>query len=451
MSHTVTERPSFPAETRMTLVLALPLIAGQLGQMLMGVVDTVMIGRLGVVELGAATFANTLLIVPLVIGMGLLTAVSVRVSQAFGAGLRAEAEEALRHGTWLALALGIVTTVVTLAVLPWLSHWGQPAEVSARTPGYLLLCALSITPALLATAWKNHADALHHPWVPFFITLGGVALNALLNWLLIWGHAGLPALGLEGAGVATLLARLLTALALLLWLQRSRRLRRWVPVRWWQACRWQAFRHLLAIGGPASLHMLTEVGAFAATALLIGTLGTVPLAAHQIAIACASTAFMIPLGLSMAITVRIGRLHGAGEGARLRRVLAGGWLFALGVMSLSMLLFTVLGTGLAGLFVRDAAVVQLASSLLVVAGLFQLFDGIQIVSAGALRGVDDARVPAWTAFIAYWVIAVPVGVVLGLYAGWGAQGMWAGLAVGLAVAAVVLAARAWRLLAVPAA
>lgn len=436
----------FLQECRATLALALPLIAGQVGQMLMGVADTVMIGHVGVTELGAATFANTLLVVPLVFGMGMLSAVAVRVSQAHGGHRPADAAEAQRHGTVLALALGAFTLALVLLLLPWLDRMQQPPEVTARVPGFLLLCALSITPAMLSTCWKNHADALHHPWPPFLILLAGILLNILLNWLLIWGHGGFPALGLEGAGWATLTARTATAVAMILWLTRSPRIRDWMPKRWCLPLRMKTFRHLLAIGFPSSLQSLTEVGAFAGSALLIGTLGTVALAAHQITVTCAATTFMVPMGISMAVTVRIGKLAGAGQRAHLHRVLLSGWVFAVGFMSLSMLAFMTAGEFIAREFVQDAAVVAVTGQLLVVAGWFQLCDGLQVVAAGALRGVDDARFPAWTSLLAYWVIAMPAGSLLGLQMGHGAKGMWAGLALGVAVAALVLGSRSWLLL-----
>jgi MATE family multidrug resistance protein len=206
--------------------------------------------------------------------------------------------------------------------------------------------------------------------------------------------------------------------------------------------------HLLAIGFPTSLQLLTEVGAFAAAALMIGTLGAVPLAAHQVAITCAATTFMVPLGVAMAITVRVGEIVGAGQRARLHRVLAGGWLYAIGFMAVSTLAFFFYGREIAGQFVNDAGVIEIAVSLLIVAALFQLLDGIQIVAANALRGVNDARVPAWIAFVAYWLVALPFGAWLGL-GSWqlGAIGVWAGLAFGLGVAAAALGARAWRKLA----
>lgn len=439
--------PSFTKELLATFTLAFPMIAGQVGQMLLGISDTIMIGRLGVNELGAATLANTLVIVPFVLGIGLLSSISVRVSQAHGANRPEDARRAVRHGTWMALVFGMLTLLSAIAIIPFLGWLKQPVEVIQLTPTFLVIVAASLIPAFITMAWKNHADALNHPWPPFFIMMAGVFLNIWLNWLLIWGHWGMPALGMEGAALATLISRVLTTIGLYQWLRRSPKVKAWTPRLWWAKCERATFKSLLAIGFPASLQLLTEVGAFAACTLLIGTLGAVPLAAHQVAINCAGFAFMVPLGVAMAITVRVGEIVGARQQARLHRVLAGGWFFSTAFMTCSMILFFAFGREIAALFGDNTGVQAIAARLLIVAGFFQLVDGIQVVSAFALRGVNDVRLPAWIAFAAYWIVAVPLGYFLGLRCGWGAVGMWSGLAAGLGVAAVVLAYRSWLLLA----
>lgn len=440
--------PTFGQENRATLKLALPLISGQLSHMLMGVSDTVMIGGVGVPPLAASTFANTLLAVPFVVGIGLLSSVSVRVSQAHGAGQPKDAKSAVIHGSWLALALGVLVVIATYIILPWLPFFGQPADVTMLTPIYLVPCAFSLVPSLLAIVWKNHADALNNPWPPFWITLGSVLLDILLNWMWIYGKGGFPAMGLAGAAYSTLVSRTLCAIALFIWLGRSLPLKKWTPDRWFIPWQNKEFQSLLKIGIPASFHQLAEVSAFVTASLMIGWLGVVPLASHQIAITCVATAYMVPLGISMATTVRVGEIVGANQRPRLHRVLLGSWMFAGCFMALSMLVCLILGEPLARCFVDDPEVIKLVAALLLVAGLFQLFDGLQVVSAAALRGVDDVKVSAWIAILAYWVISLPLGWVLGFKVGWGATGIWAALAVGLGAAAIMLMLRAWRLLAV---
>jgi multidrug resistance protein, MATE family len=438
--------PSFFAESRSTLKLAVPLISGQLTQMLMGVVDTVMIGGTGVVPLGASTFAGALLAVPFVAGIGLMSSVSVRVSQLHGSGEPEAVAKALRHGTWLGLAWGLLIVCGVLGLLGVLDWFGQPHEVVERTPVYLVTCAISMVPVMLAMAWKNHADALSRPWTPMWIGLGMILLNVVLNLIWIDGRLGFPAMGLEGAGYATLTARVVGVFVLFVWMNRSGFLKKWVPRRWLAGCEWKEFAELLRIGIPGGLHLLTEVTAFAMASLMIGTLGVVPLAAHQVAITCSGTAFMVPLGMAMATTVRVGAIVGAGERERLHRVLMGSWLFAAVFMSVSMLVFYFGGEKLAAMFVADAEVIRNAAALLVVAALFQLFDGLQVVSVAALRGVNDVVLPAWMGAFAYWGLAIPLGWMLGLRMGWGAAGVWLAMAVGLGVAALLLGRRAWRLL-----
>jgi len=439
-------QPTFGQESRTTLKLALPLISGQLSQMLMGAADTVMIGAVGVVPLGASTFANTLLAVPFVMGIGLLSSVSVRVSQAHGAQVPEDAQQAVRHGTWLAAGMGLMVVLVLGLMLPFLSWFQQPAEVVAQAPVYLMTCAVSLIPALMSMVWKNHADALNRPWPPFWIMLGSVMLNVLLNWLWIWGNWGFPALGLEGAGYATLTARCIGAGVLFLWITRSAVTRVWTPRRWLIPCQRSGFTSLLGIGIPACLHMLAEVTAFVTASLMVGSLGVAALAAHQVAITCIATAFMIPMGVAMATSVRVGEIVGARQRERLHRVLAGSWLFAAAFMTLSMIVFFVWGRELAALFVQEAEVIRVATSLLLVASLFQLFDGLQVVSAAALRGVDDVKVPAWIAVLAYWVISLPMAWVMTFHWHLGAVGVWGALAIGLGIAAPLLMWRAWRLL-----
>jgi multidrug resistance protein, MATE family len=423
-----------------------PLVCGQLAQMMMGVVDTMMIGHVGTVPLAASAFANSLLMVPFVFGVGLLSSVAMKTAQAGGAGDQEAGRASLRNGMWLAAGLGLLAVAGFALLVPFLGWFQQPAEVVEATPVYLVTCAVSMIPALLSMALKNQADALNAPWVPLWIMLGGVGLNAGLNALWIHGYAGFPAMGLDGAGYATLTARVVVALTLLAWLGRSARLKDWMPRQWGSVT---GLMHQLKLGLPAGLHLLAEVSIFMVAALLVGSLGVVAMAAHQITVTCASVTFMIPLGISQAVTVRIGELTGSGQGARRRPVLVGGWglgwLASLG----SMALFFGLGREVAWQFVRDAAVVELAVPLLVLAGFFQLGDATQVISSGALRGIHDVRIPAFLACGIYWGVALPLSWVMGFPAGFGAWGVWLGLVAGLGVAGLLLGIRAWRLLGAP--
>ncbi|CAN5234199.1 MATE family efflux transporter [soil metagenome] len=433
--------PSLIREARATLILALPLVAGQVSQMLIGLADTIMIGRLGVLPLAASTFANTVIHLPLMFGMGMAIAVSIKVSQARGAGDPATARAALRHGLYLTLA----TALLAWAAIPYLRIFRQTEEVVRTVPAYFLLLAVSMVPAMASMAVKNHADAMNRPWPAFWILLGGVALNVLLNWLLIYGRLGAPALGLEGAGVATLIARGATLAGLLWWCVRAPGLREWIPYHWFRLPEWPALGQLVRIGLPASLQILAEVSAFVAATLLIGTIGENALAAHQVAITCAATIFMVPLGVSMALTVRTGEAWGARNVGRLRPIALSGWFLVTSFTLFSAASFAFGNDLIAGVFIDDPQARALAASLLVIAAAFQFFDAVQIVSAGVLRGLGDVNRPALIAFASYWLVAIPLSWFLAFPRGHGVQGVWWGITAGLTLSSLLLSARAWRL------
>ncbi len=431
-------------ESRPTLTLACPLIAGQLSYMLTALADTVMIGRLGVTPLATATFANTLLHLPLMFSIGLTLAVSIQVSQARGAQQPALARSALRHGMVISAAMALLTIIGAALALPILPYFQQPPEVIAAAPGYFLLVAVSFMPAMGSMVIKNHADAMNRPWSPLFILLAGVGANVFLNWLLIYGNWGMPAWGLEGAGLATLLARAFTLAALVGWCRRDRRLREWVPVRWLQAPDWSELRKLWALGWPTSLQLLAEISAFVMATLIIGTLGSEALAAHQVALTCAGTVYMVPVGLSQAITVRVGEAYGACRFSALRPILTGGWLMG-GLFTLfSASAFLLFRTQIAGWFIPMEEAQALAAALLLVAAVFQFSDAMQIISVGALRGLGEVRFPAWLSFFACWFISIPVGWILAYPLDWGVTGIWWGFTAGLAVMALTFGAHAWR-------
>ncbi len=430
-------------EARGTVVLAVPLVAGQVSQMLMGVVDTVMIGQLGVVPLAAATLAMTLVHIPLIAGIGVLVSVSIRVSQARGSGDVAGARGAVRNGLYLSFLFGGLALVGGFVTQPFLGMLGQDAAVAEAARGYYLIVMASLAPGLACMVFKNFADAMNRPWGAFWILLGGVGLNVFLNWVLIYGNLGAPAMGLEGAGWATLIARAVDVVALLGWTARWGNFGEWVPRRWLRWPDWVVMRSLLRVGLPTSVQLLAEVGAFVAATVMIGWISAEALAAHQVAITCAATTFMVPLGISMALTVRVGEAWGADERARLKPIVTGGLVMGAGVMVLSAVTFLLAGSVIAGWFIQDSAVIGIAANLLVLAGIFQVSDGIQITAAGCLRGMNDVRIPAWIALAAYWVVALPLGAALAFGLGMGAVGIWLGLTVGLAIAAVWMGWRVW--------
>jgi MATE family multidrug resistance protein len=435
---------SFVREGWQTATLALPLAAGQLSQMLIALSDTLMVGRLGVRPLAAATFANNVLYLPFIFGLGFSLAVSIRVSQARGAENRHMARAALRHGVYLALAVGCLTMLAVWGIQPFLGLFRQEPEIIRAVPRYFLLIAASLIPALATMAVKNHSDALNRPWPPFWITLGGAALNVFLNWIFIYGHWGAPRLGLDGSGVATLLARIIMLGAMIIWCTRANAVRDWVPVHWFLKPEWPEVRELLKLGLPTSLQLLAEVSCFVMVTLLIGTLGEDALASHQVAMTCAATVFMVPLGLSQALTVRIGAAWGAAAYGELRTIVLSGWALALAFTACSAQAFLYFHRAIAGWFLTEPRAAGLAASLLLVAAAFQVSDASQVSSAGALRGLGDVKIPGWIAFVAYWVISIPVGWLLTFPLGMGVRGMWWGITLGLTISALALGTRIWR-------
>lgn len=436
---------SLLTESQLTLKLAFPLVIGQLSQMLLGVADTIMIGQLGVKELAVLTFANSLFYVPFIFGIGVLTAVSVFTASARGAGDEAAGRESCRHGMYIATALGLLLFAVSYAVSMNLGLFRQPPEVEAMTGTYFRIIMASMVPALMSIALKNHADALDRPWPPFWIFLGGVVLNVFLNWVMIYGKLGSPMLGIEGGAYATLIARMAILVGMIVWLHGDADLRKWTPYRWFKRPVFSEIRRFLAIGFPASIQMLTEVSAFSVAGLMMGRFGTAAMAAHQVALMCAATAFMIPLGLSMALSVRIGTAAGAGERERLRPIAVSGWWIGAAYSLVGALVFALLGGWMASFFTDEEPVIRLAASLLIVVGVFQLFDSIQVGSVAMLRGLHDARIPALIGFFAYWMVGLPIAVLLSMKFNFGAIGVWWGLAVGLFVACVMLAPRLWKM------
>lgn len=432
-------------EIRPTLALAAPIIVGQLSQVIMGVTDSVMIGRAGTVPLAASSFGGNVFAVFYVLGIGLMLPVSIFVSRGRGADRPDECSEYLRHGLALALFFGAVETLLMVGLSTQLGRFGQPPEVLVVVTPFFLLIAASATSVFIYLVLRQFAEAMGHPWAPMFIMLAGVGLNVFLNWVFIYGHLGVPALGLTGAGISTLLARALGAGVIFVWLRLDPKVRAAWPKRWFGNYSRARFREMLQVGLPASGMLLFETSAFAMSSVMMGWLGTVPLAAHQIAISCASMTFMVPLGLSMATGMRVSRAVGAGEMDR-RRPIAFGALALGGVLTgTAALAFFFGGRSIAGWFVQDAAVVALAAQLLMMAALFQMFDGTQVIGAAVLRAITDLKIPALITFTAYWVIALPLGYALGVRGGWGGVGIWAGIATGLACAAVLLTLRFVRL------
>jgi len=432
-------------EARGTMLLAIPIVIGQVSQMLMGVTDSVMIGRVGTVPLAASAFGGGVFNIFFIVGVGLLAPVAIFASRSRGAGRHDEAGEYLRHGLLLAAAAGLLE-IAAIVYLGFRLEWfHQPPEVLAAVNPFFLLIGVSLLPVLMYLALRQFAESMGRPWVPVLVIMSGVLLNILLNWVFIYGHCGAPRLGLTGAGISTLISRTMGSVVIFAWLRYDPAMRSAWPRHWFAPLSLLRMRQMLAVGLPTAGCLLFEGGAFAAATVMMGWLGAVPLAAHQIALSCAAMTFMVALGVSMAVGMRTSAAVGAGEHARLRPIWLGGTAMGLAFTLGSTLLFLFFGKEIASAFISDPKVIPVATLLLGVAAVFQIFDGGQVIHSAALRGLTDVKVPALITFVAYWIIALPMGYLLGIRGSFGAAGIWSGLAAGLAVAAVVLGLRFLRL------
>jgi multidrug resistance protein, MATE family len=434
-----------------TLRLAVPIALTQLGQIAMMTTDIALIGRLGDEAVAAAALAHTVFFITFTFGMGLVSAVAPLAAQAFGARDPRRVRRALRVGLWAALFISLPMMVLPLYGEQILVTLGQAPATARLAQRYLLGLAWGITPALWFLAIRGFMGAVNRPEPGLWITLAAIPANAVLVYLLIHGELGLPRLELFGAGLATTIINCGMFLAGL-WFAHGRRPFRKYHVlgRIWRID-WVLMRQLIVIGAPISVAFLLEYGLFAAAALLMGLISTTALAAHQIALQVTAILFMVPFGIGIAATVRVGHAVGRNDPAAVKR--AGFVATLLGIVLISLLTLTViLGRfAIARLFFGDAiesggAVIELTATLLMVGATFFVADGIQTVAAGALRGMNDTRLPLLFAAISYWLIGFTAAYGLAFWTSIGAVGVWIGLSCGTAVYAILLILR-FRLLA----
>jgi MATE family multidrug resistance protein len=433
-----------------TLKLAVPIALTQLGQIAMMTTDLALIGRLGDEAVAAAALAHTVFFVSFTFGMGLVSAVAPLAAQAFGARDPRLVRRALRVGLWAGLLISLPMMALPLFGERVLLLLGQAPATAHLAQKYLLGLAWGGTPGLCFLAIRGFMGAVNRPEPGLWITLAAIPANALLVWLLIHGGLGLPRLELFGAGLATTIVNFGMFLASL-WFAASRRPFKKYRVmgRIWRID-WALMRQLIVIGAPISMAFLMEYGLFGAAGLLMGLIGTTALAAHQIALQIAAILFMVPFGIGMAATVRVGHAVGRSDAPAVRR--AGFVATLLGIVFMSvMTLVVILGRyAVARFFFGETAdsagaVIDLTAALLLVGATFFVADGIQTVVAGALRGLNDTRVPLLFAAISYWLIGFPAACGLGFRTGLGAIGVWIGLSCGTAVYAMLLILR-FRLL-----
>ena len=433
--------PRFADEVRSSARLAAPLAAGHLSHGLVGVVDTVVAGHHSTATLAAVAVGAALFWLPMMLPMGTLMALPPSVSELDGAGRRAEIGPLWRQSLWLALALGLLLFAL-MTVLPMvLAPMGIAAEIVPGATDFIHAIRWGIPAFTLYLCMRYLSDGLHWSLPTMLIGFGGLLVLGPLGYVLTNGLLGFPQMGAAGLGWASAAMFWLQLGAFAFYLARSPR---FADLRLYTDFRrpdWPVLRGLLATGLPIGITVSMEGSLFIVTALLIGRLGELPVASHQIAINVASLCFMIPFGIAEATTVRVGHALGRGDRAGIRRAAFAGMALVLCTQAISALVMLTANHAIAGLYTADAAVAGLAASLLLYAALFQFPDGVQVLFAGALRGLKDTRMPMLLALLAYWGIGMPVGAGLGLWLGWGPKGMWLGLTAGLSVAAFLLTRR----------
>jgi MATE family multidrug resistance protein len=439
------ETPStIRSEIGPTLKLAIPIMLGMLGYGLMFVVDVAMAGHLGETALAASALASNLNYIPYVFGIGVVGAIAVYQSQDNGAGVEESSPAILRHGMTLAIALSIAAAILSHGAARFIPLLGSSPAVTAETQEFFILMSWAMVPGLAFHALRGHRDSQHQPWISLAWLSAGILANIFFNWLWMFGHWGFPALGLAGAGWATLVARFVMLIGL--WFTPGRG-----EVRWADGLQFAVFRRLMKTGWPAGLHSLSEVGIFAIVPVMAGWINATAQAAHQVAISTASAAFMLPLGLGIAAGIRVGEAYGAKDPRKVQAI-------GLGALILGGLIMTVYGLAMVLLRpllmqtygVAGTETAMLASTLLIFAAVWAPFDGVQVVAAYLLRSVNCAAWASWSVFTVYWLFCLPLALALAFPAGFrigglpvgvwglGAVGIWISLASGLVLVAVAM-------------
>jgi MATE family multidrug resistance protein len=419
------------------LQLAIPIILGQLAGVMMGIIDAVMIGRgLGTEGLAGLGFAISVTQIPTLPGFGIAAAAVVLMSRAFGEGRIARSRHYVKYCHRLALLFGIcIASGLTFVAhkLPEWNYWQQPADAVSLALPYLILFSWSFVPLLAGVCFRAWHEAQNKPWLPLIIFCCTALLNALLNYLFIYGKWGFPAWGMTGAGLGTLISNTVYYGVMRYHYEKQSR-----QSEAFKNCPSHEWRDVLKTSLPICFQIGFEVWAFAITALLVGLIGNVALAAHHLTLQIATFSFMIPLGYSMACSILHGQAIGRKDYAQVRRIRKAGLLTTLLWMSLVIGVIGTQHTAIPHFFCQDTAVIALCSQLLLIMACFQLFDGLQVVAAGMLRGLGDVKTPAVIVMGCYWVAGLPLGVWLAFSKDWGAVGIWVGLALGLCIAAISL-------------
>ncbi|WP_379548940.1 MATE family efflux transporter [Qipengyuania sp. DSG2-2] len=431
-----------------TFRLSWPLALANLLQMLIWAIDVFFVARLGEFELAASSLAVSLFSILVWGTITLVSMVAALISAELGRSRYAIAEvrRSVRMGVWLSVICGALVMLVLSQTEAILLAAGQRPDLAARAFDYMAIVLWSTVPLLMASVLRNFVSALGRPIFATAITALAIGVNALGNYALVFGNLGAPALGLEGSAIATIFTSIFILLAYCVAIESDRRLRRYVIWgRFWRP-EWDRLRELVVLGTPVFFTTIAEAGLFGGAALLMGLIGDSELAGHTIALQIAAFAFQVPFGVSQAATIRVGYFYGARDHEAIKRAGAVALLMAVAFMAFTASLMVLMPEAILGLYIdtsksANAAMTAFALQYIVIAALFQLVDGLQVVAAGALRGLQDTRVPMWMAIFSYWVPGFGTSYYLGFYTPLEGTGIWIGFAVGLTFATLLLTGR----------
>ncbi len=419
-----------------TIKLAYPVVIGQLGHMMLGVVDSLMVGRLGAVYLAAASLVNGLILLIIVLGIGMSVALTPLVAIAKGSEKHDECGIILRQGLLVNLIFSFLLVIVIYFLADLVYYLDQPIEVAQYAESYLKILNISIIPFMLFQTYKQFSEGLSFTKPPMVILVVSNLVNAFGNWVLIFGNLGFPKMELDGAGYASLMTRIFMAIAIFLYIRNAKSFKEFDPSLKFKSINMPIIKKIVNLGIPGGFQMFFEVGGFSFAAIMVGWIGVNQLAAHQIALNLASITFMVGLGISISATIRIGNFLGKRDLAGIKKAGFTALFLVTLIMGSFGLLFFIFRNYLPTLYINDLEVIKIASSLIIIAAIFQIVDGLQVVGVGILRGLTDLKAPMFISFVAYWIIGLPVAYLLGFVFQFGVEGIWVSFIVGLSLAAI---------------
>lgn len=437
----------YTSEFNYNLKLAYPVILGMIGHTLVSLVDNIMVGQLGTAELAAVSLGNSFVFIAMSLGIGFSTAITPLVAEADGEKNIEKGKQAFNHGLFLCTVLGVSLFLLLLVLKPLMYKMSQPDEVVAFAKPYLDLVAFSLIPLIMFQGFKQFADGLSQTKYSMWATIVANVINVVLNYLLIFGKFGFPEMGIIGAAIGTLISRVFMVVFIWYLLKRKDKFKPYFERFSFKNIKKQVLNKIIGLGFPSALQMLFEVAVFTSAIWLSGVLGKNPQAANQIALNLSSMTFMVAMGLSVAAMIRVGNQKGLQNFKELRRIAFSIFLLVILLDVVFALIFYVFNTQLPRMYVDETDLVNqadniqvmtIAAKLLVIAAVFQISDGIQVVVLGALRGLQDVKIPTVITFIAYWIIGFPVSYFLGKEEVYGSQGIWLGLLAGLTASAIML-------------